>query len=122
MYQGLKTLITREDKKKMGIASSSGEKIEIQSAEDEVDVENHDEEEEYDDYEEESEEAWRARREGSTQSKLDAIKKMLAVAFFAGLGIIVIVVAFTAAPLVTPNPEDMKNSSATDILKGPGLD
>jgi hypothetical protein len=105
-----------------GTASSSGEKIQVTSAED---VENEDRDEEGDqeeDYEEESEEAWRLRREGSAQSKLDEIKRMLAIAFFAGLGIIVIVVAVTSAPLVTPNPEDILNSTAAGKISIPGTD
>jgi hypothetical protein len=73
---------------------------------DEGDVDDQDEA-----YQEETEEQWRARREGRASNKLDQIKRMLAVAFFAGLGIIVIIVAITSAPLLTPNDEDIANGT-----------
>jgi hypothetical protein len=96
----------------MGGSGSKTEPIEVVHAQEE-DVEEDVDEQYDDDYgEEETEEQWRARREGSSsQSRLDTVKRMLAVSFFAGLGIIVIVVAATSMPLITPNPEDLANST-----------
>ena len=102
----------------MGSVVSSQSQVEVRHAEDEVldvderDLENINEEDiEEEDIEEEDEEAWRRRREGySADSYFDFLKKILAIAFFSGLGIIVIIAAATATPLLTPNPEDLVNS------------
>ena len=84
--------------------------------EEEIDNDEEDEEEEEEAIrEEETEEAWRLRREGrNTQTRLDFIKRLLAVAFFAGLGLIVIIVAATSSvPLIGTNSEDNLDLNVT---------
>jgi len=70
-----------------GLVSSSADAVEII--------------EDFDEDQDEDEEAWRLRREGDSSTRLDFIKRLLAISFFAGLGIIVIFVAATATPLLT---------------------
>jgi len=102
----------------MGVSASQADPLGmmpvVRTAEDEQVPDDFNEEDDEEMGDEETEEEWRLRREGSAgQTKLDIVKRMLAVAFFTGLGIIVIVVAATATPLITSTPEDELQKNAT---------
>lgn len=56
------------------------------------------EEEEEHEEEEEDEETWMRRKHGGT--RMDDIKRWLAISFFVFLGMLVIIAALTAAPLI----------------------
>ncbi|KAH9261566.1 hypothetical protein BASA81_000222 [Batrachochytrium salamandrivorans] len=55
-------------------------------------------EEEEEEEEEEDEEMWMRRKQGGT--RMDDVKRWLAISFFVGLGLLVVIAALTAAPLL----------------------